>query len=547
MQKNLLILLITITTILSTNAQTHIATVNGGTSRNDFPLNLSWNYSYSQFIYLGTEINKSGNIKSLTFKLIGTAPANIDTWKNWKVSLKEINNNEFPNAQTNPWLSPKYSPFGSLTEVFNGDIIYSQTAKTAKIILTTPFKYDHSKNLLVEIYDQTVGTAYNVYFDTKNNLSEKRGINASSTTFTHYTSSSNMSRSLTSIPAIDIEIQDIATSPATSTTNLNYCEGDNLKLTAEDAGTGATYLWTIPDGTTVNQKDLTINNVTTSETGIYSLTVTKNGCQNTASSNIKIFPSPLLTATSFEVCVGENLQLITNGNPGPAATLPFTSSDTSIVTVTDTGILSAIKSGKVHITYTNNNGCSITKEITIHSQPIANLVNDTASNIICTDTLVTFTANGGDEYEFFVNGLSVQGKSANHIYTSSTLNNGDRIKVKVWNSRGCDRESAETIITVKPTPIITKLEAINTPLCMGENGQFLIEGTPGAVISYTINAGSIKTTTLTGGTSTIILSSLTTNQTITLNKISINNCEAIINNTSSIIVTPKPIAIIKRK
>ena len=292
MKNFLLTLAVVFTFVFSSNSQT--VSLEGGSSSSNIPVNSAEKFSYSQFIYLGSEINNSGKIKSLTFKLTGTAPDDIDTWKNWKVSLAETESDEYKNVETDVWLSAKYNPYGRLTEVYNDDVVYDKEAKTIKITLSTPFDFDKSKNLLVEIYELTAdSTTGNIYFDVKSSLSKTRGITASSTSSTSYDTSSKLSSGLTSIPAVDIEIESSSTTTEEEDdSTFDYCEGDNLELTAEDAGTGATYEWTLPDGSTVDTKDLTINNLTSDHSGSYTLKVTQAGCSDTTTSDVTVNSKP---------------------------------------------------------------------------------------------------------------------------------------------------------------------------------------------------------------------------------------------------------------
>ena len=292
MKNFLLTLTLVFTFVFSSNSQTF--SLEGGSSSSSFPVNSAEKFSYSQFIYLGSEINNSGKIKSLTFKLTGTAPDDMDAWKNWKVSLAETENDEYKNVETDVWLSAKYNPYDGLTEVYNDDVVYDKEAKTIKITLSTAFTYDKSKNLLVEIYEQTDGaTTGNTYFDIKSSLSKTRGISASSTTSTSYTTSSNIGNGFTAVPAIDIEIESSSTTTEEEDgSTFEFCEGNNLELTAEDAGTGATYEWTLPDGSTVNTKDLTINDLTSDHSGSYTLKVTQAGCSDTTTSDVTVNSKP---------------------------------------------------------------------------------------------------------------------------------------------------------------------------------------------------------------------------------------------------------------
>ncbi|MCD8404719.1 immunoglobulin domain-containing protein [Tenacibaculum finnmarkense] len=104
--------------------------------------------------------------------------------------------------------------------------------------------------------------------------------------------------------------------PTTSLANITLCEGEELKLTAEDAGTGATYEWTKSGVTAAisTDKDLIINTVAITDAGIYTLTVTKNGCTNTADIEVKINKNPAVPTLSNNAatCSADSSTEITN-------------------------------------------------------------------------------------------------------------------------------------------------------------------------------------------------------------------------------------------
>ncbi|MBE7648431.1 hypothetical protein [Tenacibaculum finnmarkense] len=63
----------------------------GGSTSDKVAINLGLkNYNFNQSIYLGSEIKKSGEIESLTFKLNTTGNLDISSFKKWSVRLKEI-------------------------------------------------------------------------------------------------------------------------------------------------------------------------------------------------------------------------------------------------------------------------------------------------------------------------------------------------------------------------------------------------------------------------------------------------------------------------
>lgn len=540
MKQIFLTLIVTLVCIFSISSQT--VTINGDSSRPDIPINATEKYSYSQFIYLGDEINYSGLIRSITFKLLGKMPTTLIN-QLWKVNLAEIVNDDFSNTQTNPWLAPLYKPYEGLVEVYNDYVFYDPKNKTVKIVFKKPFFYHKSKNLLVEVYKYADGETNNIFFKTNNKFSKKRGIITSSNVEAFYDSSSRIRTAVNSVPAVDIEIMPSSTSMEQSL--FEYCEGDNLELTAEDAGTEATYLWTLPDASIIENKDLTINNLSKSHEGIYILEVVKKGCSNLALLELKVNKLPVFNLSKFEVCVGQELNLIDFGSQSTSRI--FLSSDENIATVTDEGVVKAIKSGITFISYENKKGCKVKKKLIVNDMTLPTLTSNLSSDTTCYGALVEFIASGGIEYEFMVNGIKKQLRSTSHIFKTVSLNDGDKVKVKAWNKSGCSFESLESTIKVKRAPYINKIEGKEEQLCEGEDAYFIIDGMKNSIVTYAINSGALKKVTLFEGSAIVKVSNVETSQEIHLKSVSLDDCQTLLNNKVNIEVTSRPIAIIKNK
>ena len=76
-----------------------------------------------------------------------------------------------------------------------------------------------------------------------------------------------------------------------SITEITICEGETLELTAEPI-IDATYKWETSDDVIITGINLIRNNLTLAMEGIYSLTVTTNGCIDTALINVFVLPKP---------------------------------------------------------------------------------------------------------------------------------------------------------------------------------------------------------------------------------------------------------------
>ncbi|GIV43154.1 MAG: hypothetical protein KatS3mg035_0277 [Bacteroidia bacterium] len=91
---------------------------------------------------------------------------------------------------------------------------------------------------------------------------------------------------------------------------------------------------------------------------------------------------------------------------------------------------------------------NLSPAITINALPSVTLTSDDMDNSICEGTNVTFTATAGySNYNFRINGISVQSGTSN-TYSTTSLNNGDVIDVIATSSAGCSNTSNTITMTV---------------------------------------------------------------------------------------------------
>jgi hypothetical protein len=86
-----------------------------------------------------------------------------------------------------------------------------------------------------------------------------------------------------------------------------------------------------------------------------------NGCSITATVTVNTLPT---ISGTLSVCMGSTTQLTGSGTQ--AVTTPWISSLPGVATVSGTGLVSPVSAGTTVITYTNNNGCSITATVTVN-------------------------------------------------------------------------------------------------------------------------------------------------------------------------------------
>lgn len=150
-------------------------------------------------------------------------------------------------------------------------------------------------------------------------------------------------------------------------TNSPLCVGNTLNLSATNAGSGASYAWTGPNSFTSTNVSPSISNIQTNQAGTYNVTVTRaNGCVSTASNNVVVNELPTVNAIT-----GSTVVLVSQTTPLSNTTVggTWSSSNTTVATISNSGIITALQTGTTTITYsvTNANGCtnSVTYTVTV--------------------------------------------------------------------------------------------------------------------------------------------------------------------------------------
>ncbi|MBN1987786.1 MAG: hypothetical protein JW783_00130, partial [Bacteroidales bacterium] len=134
--------------------------------------------------------------------------------------------------------------------------------------------------------------------------------------------------------------------------------------------------------------------------------------------------------------------------------------------------------GTYSVRVTDANDCYTDYEVTLVAQnasPTPILSSSDPDNTICSGTEITFTAGGGAQYEFFVEGASAQAKSTDNTLTTSSLSNGDEVYAIVTSAEGCVATTSTIATTVNPLPTVTA--PADNALCLGEQATLTAIGT----------------------------------------------------------------------
>jgi gliding motility-associated-like protein len=292
----------------------------------------------------------------------------------------------------------------------------------------------------------------------------------------------------------------------------------------------------------------------------------------------------VLSSISLGTCMKAltNTLTITVGSPQvtslAAAVNPICSNDTAIFNIvgtpnatvsyalnggaTQTVVLDTMGNGSVSVTSPTINPVIVLSSVslgtcmrtlnntsTITVSPSAQVTNLTSvASPICTNDTATFniigTANATVSYT--LNGGAVQtvvlNATGNGTVTVASATADQVIVLSSVSLGTCMTPLTNTsTITVSPSPQVTNLTSVASPICTNDTATFNLVGTPNATVSYILNGTTTQTVILNAtGNGTVSVASATVNQVIVLSSVSLGTCMTPLTNTSTITVSPLP-------
>lgn len=317
------------------------------------------------------------------------------------------------------------------------------------------------------------------------------------------------------------------------------CEGQSITFTGTNAaqyelninGTSGTpqasssFTPTLPNGTST----------------VFIVGTAPNGCSDTSAilSNINVIALPTVNVTSSDadntICAGTAVtfsgsgsgqyQFFIDGSPvgSMSATSTFTTSGlTNGQTVYAVGSTSGC---------TNNSNSIIT---VVNPSPTVTLASTDVDNVYCQNELVTYTASGATNYQFFVNGVSQGASSAVNTINSTGFATGTYNVQVIGESNSCTNIKTRTItVNAVPTASITSSDFDNI-ICQGETVSF--NGSGASLYSFNLNGTAV---TSTSPASTYTTNTLVDNDVISVSVYSPSGCTSTSSNiTMTVNSTP---------
>ena len=258
---------------------------------------------------------------------------------------------------------------------------------------------------------------------------------------------------------------------------LSACVGTTSQLTG--SGTAATTnAWT-----SSSQNVATISSsglVTAVSIGTATITYLNNsGCSSTAIFTVNATPTISGTLSS---CVGQSTLLTGSGTQGVNA---WTSSATSVATVTASGTVFAVASGTTTITYINNTGCSTTAIYTVNPNPI---ISGTLTSCIGATSQLTGSGTAATTNPWTSSTTSIATVSNTGLVTAVA---SGTTTITYKNNNGC---TVTSTFTVSAGPSITG----TLSACVGATSQLTGSGTAATTNPWTSSAINVATVSATG-------------------------------------------------
>jgi SdrD B-like domain/GEVED domain len=211
---------------------------------------------------------------------------------------------------------------------------------------------------------------------------------------------------------------------------------------------GGTYNWSGSDGFTSTSQNPTIAAATLAKQGVYTVTVTNNGCTATASVTI-VVNTMSATATVAPICEGGDLAF--TSTPSGAVSYAWTGVNSFTSSLQNPTITSATaaNAGAYTVVITDANGCSASATTTavINNTPSATA----AATTVCAGGTVQLQSSGGAFAWAWTGPNGFTSTDQNPVISNAIVSQSGTYNVTVTGAGTCVG-SANVLVTINPSP-----------------------------------------------------------------------------------------------
>lgn len=307
------------------------------------------------------------------------------------------------------------------------------------------------------------------------------------------------------------------------------CEGKPLTLSANVTGGSApyTFSWSLPGGATQTGPSVNLSPADLSANGVYKLTVTDaKSCGSVeVSTTVVVNPLPPITMTAIPngpVC--QNVPVTFTATGGVNYTFYVNGAVAQASSPVNTFTLANPSNGDVvRVVGDNVNSCEQEDSytLTVNLLPVSSL-SVSPSAVICVGKPLTFTATGGSQYLFYVNGVAQGTWSATNTFVTSSLTNGAVVHARVRTADNCEGDTDPITITINEAQATLVSNPANGINCRNEYFNFTATG--GVQYEFSVNGVVVQAL---GTSNTFAISSLNNNDAVTVRVIDADGCEDI--------------------
>jgi gliding motility-associated-like protein len=196
--------------------------------------------------------------------------------------------------------------------------------------------------------------------------------------------------------------------------------GNSFVFTSTSTITAGTlsYLWRLGNGATSTASTLTYS-YSTAGTYTVTLVVTSNsGCRDSVQRQVVVKPNPVpsFTINDNDQCLVGNSFVFTNTSTLTAGTMQYRwrYGNGQEATTTNAAVTYAVAGTyTVTLVATSDLGCvdSVSRQVIVRPMPVGGVLSPTVTHI-CDGGFLTLTASGGSVYQWYLNGVAINGATA---------------------------------------------------------------------------------------------------------------------------------------
>ncbi len=260
------------------------------------------------------------------------------------------------------------------------------------------------------------------------------GVEAGNAAFTYTNTATGCSSTTTSVTVIAL--------PMVSAPSSQVCIGSTITLSPTTGGT-----WLSSDNSKATITNAGVVTGVSEGSATFTFTNATTGCSNTTTS-VAINALPMVGASS-QVCISSTITL------SPSTGGIWLSSDNTMATVTNAGVVTGVSEGSATFSFTNTTtGCSNTTTlVTVNSLPALPLVSDVLYCQNATAAALTATANNGNTLQWYGTN-STGGIASTTAPTPSTGSTGTEVVYvsQMDNTTLCEGSRASITVTINELP-----------------------------------------------------------------------------------------------